>query len=478
MYQLYSIRALLWALLLVPFWLRAELTVLVNSVPGNTPPGEVIYVSGSFNGWGAADPNMRLERIGSGKYQIKLPLSPGRVHFTFTRGNWGVAEGNSTGDYQVIHVVDYKGGSQTVEVNILTWRLSNQTAFNSDKKGTVAVLDDGFFMPQLNRTRRILVYLPPNYYTPAAVGKRYPVLYLQDGQTLFQKTSTQNEEWEVDESLDKLAAQGDFGCIVVGIENGGVHQMNEYSPWQNSVYGGGGQGADYMRFIVNTLKPFIDQHFRTNPDRGHTGIGGSGFGAIISLYGAIEYQHIFSKVLLFSPSFWFCDINLQNHISGKGKLNNLKMYFLAGGEEPSYVKQSMLNIINKLREMGFGNQEMAVEMAADGRATIPFWQKNYPTAYVWLFSGLATSSTNDSPSTAYSISVYPNPAVDWIRVRTTYGNEWLNVQIVGLDGSLKHDVQVYGEEAIPVYDLPTGAYFVRIRTEDAVQWQTTKFVKR
>ncbi len=233
-----------------------------------------------------------------------------------------------------------------------------------------------------------------------------------------------------------------------------------------------------MRFIVNTLKPFIDQHFRTNPDREYTGIGGSGFGAVISLYGAIEYQHIFSKVLLFSPSFWFCDINLQNHIAGKGKLNHLKMYFLAGGEEPFYVKQSMLNIVNKLREVNFGNQEMAVEMAADGRAIIPFWQKHYPTAHLWLFSGLATSSTNNYSSAAYSVRVYPNPAVDWIRVRTAYGSEWLNVQIMDLDGSLKRDVLVYGEEAIPVYDLPTGAYVVRIRAEDAAQWQMTKFVKR
>lgn len=480
MNQLYRITyTFLGVFALMPLWLKAELTIVVNSLPANTPMGEPIYISGSFNGWLAAEPAMKLERNIYGKLQIKIQPSVGPLHFTFTRGHWGVAEGNSTGEYQAVHVAHYNGQSQTLTVNILSWRNSNQTAFNCNKKGTVAVVDDSLFIPQLNRTRRIYIYLPPNYY--AAGNKRYPVMYMQDGQALFQKTTTQNEEWEIDESLDKLANEGNYGCIIVGIESGGINSMNEYSPWLNSAYGVGGQGASYMSFMVNTLKPFIDQHFRTNPDREYTGIGGSGFGALISLYGATEYQHVFSKVLVFSPSFWFSEVALQSHILGKGKRNPLRMYFLVGGQEPFYVLQSTQNVVNRLREVGFSDQEMVLDVPAEGRATVLFWQKRYPTAHEWLFAPLAMTSAEEevfSLARRVSISTYPNPATDWVYVRTTGEGEWLQVQVVSQSGALIRDFQTYELEAIPVYDLPCGAYWVRVRTEDSARWQVTLLIKR
>lgn len=477
MNQLYRIAYTLFGFFaLAPLWLKAELTIVVNSLPPNTPANEPIYISGSFNGWLAAEPATRLERNTSGKFQIKIQPPAGPLHFTFTRGSWGMAEGNSTGEYQAIHVVHYNGQSQTLTVDILSWRSSNQTAFNSDKRGTVVVVDDVFFMPQLNRTRRIYAYLPPNYY---ANGKRYPVLYMQDGQTLFQKTASQNEEWEVDESLDRLIGDGNYGCIVIGIENGGVNHMNEYSPWLNSAYGAGGQGASYMSFIVNTLKPFVDQHFRTNPDREFTGIGGSGFGALISLYGATEYQHVFSKVLLFSPSFWFSEAAIQSHILGKGKRNPMRMYFLVGAQEPFYVLQGTQIVVNRLREVGFGDNEMVLEVPAEGRATITFWQKRYPGAYEWLFGNLTTTSTNGlSVERKASISIYPNPAADWMRVRLNGEGEWMQVQIISASGALLRDIQAYEEEALPVYDLPRGAYWVRVRAENAAQWQISPLIKQ
>ncbi len=476
MNQLYHIY-IFGALTLLPLTAKGELVIVVNSLPANTPPGAVIYLSGSINQWTAADPAMKLELNASGKYQVKVQPPIGPVHFTFTCGSWAHSEGNSTGEYQAMHVVQYTGQAQTVYVDIRSWRNTAQTAFNSDKRGTVAVLEDSMYMPQLNRTRRIFIYLPPNYY--ATPTKRYPVLYLQDGQFLFQKAHPQGEEWEIDESLDKLVGQGNHGCIAVGIENGGVNQMNEYVPWFNASHNVGGQGGAYMNFIVNTLRPFINQHFRTLSDREHTGIGGSSFGALISLFGALEHQDVFSKVLLFSPAFWFSDVALQNHILGKGKRFSTKMYFLVGGQEPSYVVQSLQNTLNALRFVGFSGQEVAVDVPAEGKAIIPFWQKNFPTAYLWLFPGLA-SSTNESDATSMQalVSVYPNPATDWIRIRSgREGEEW-QVQIVGLDGALKRDTWVYGEDAIPVYDLPSGPYFVRIRSAESSDWQTAKWVKR
>lgn len=234
-----------------------------------------------------------------------------------------------------------------------------------------------------------------------------------------------------------------------------------------------------MSFIVNTLKPFVDQHFRTNPDREFTGIGGSGFGALISLYGATEYQHVFSKVLLFSPSFWFSEAAIQSHILGKGKRNPMRMYFLVGAQEPFYVLQGTQIVVNRLREVGFGDNEMVLEVPAEGRATITFWQKRYPGAYEWLFGNLTTTSTNGlSVEKKASISIYPNPAADWMRVRLNGEGEWMQVQIISASGALLRDIQAYEEEALPVYDLPRGAYWVRVRAENAAQWQISPLIKQ
>ncbi len=475
MNQLYRICTLLFtALALVPFWMRGQLTIVLNSLPSNTPMNDPLYVAGSFNQWQANDPKAKLERNTAGKYQIVLFPAVGPVHFTFTRGSWAAAEGNSTAEYSVLHAVHYDGQPKTVYVSLLSWRNAQQTAFNGDKRGTVAVLDDSLYIPQLNRTRRIFLYLPPGYYTTPQ--KKYPVLYLQEGQTLFQGNAFQNEEWSVDEAVDEWTLEGNYGCIVVGIEGGGQHLMNEYSPWLNTVYGVGGQGAAYANFIVSTLKPFIDQVLRTNPAREYTGIGGAGFGALISLYAATEYQHIFSKVLLFSPAFWFCDVALQNHVLGKGKRNPMRMYFLVGGQEPFYVLQSMQNIVNVLRHVGFENGEIAVDVPAEGRGVIAFWHKKYPVAHEWLFEGLTTSTVGSAVSVGYSLCVYPNPAVEWIRVRSAH-SEWQQVQIIGLDGALRREVWVYGEEAIAVYDLPRGAYVVRVRAERSTSWRTASWFK-
>ena len=90
-------------------------------------------------------------------------------------------------------------------------------------------------------------------------------------------------------------------CIVVGIDNGGADRLNEYSPWVNAQYGGG-QGDEYIEFLVSTLKPYIDANYRTLPGRNTTGIMGSSMGGLISMYGFSERQDIFAKAGMFSPA--------------------------------------------------------------------------------------------------------------------------------------------------------------------------------
>jgi hypothetical protein len=144
--------------------------------------------------------------------------------------------------------------------------------------GHVRVLPD-VRSPQLRNTRDIQVYLPPSY---KASGRQYPVIYMHDGQNLFDPELSFAGEWGVDETMERLAPEG-FEAIVVAIPNMAGERSHEYSPWVDPRVGGG-KGDAYLDFIVDTLKPQIDRRFRTERGRQHTGIVGSSMGGLISLY--------------------------------------------------------------------------------------------------------------------------------------------------------------------------------------------------
>ena len=170
------------------------------------------------------------------------------------------------------------------------------------QNGKVHIIE-GFKSPQLNNERKLRVYLPPGY--EANPSKRYPVLYMHDGQNLFDaKSAAYGTEWNIDEVTDRLIANGDMQeVIVVGIDNT-PDRMNEYTPCCD-LYIGGGKLDDYARFIVDTVKPWADKQYRTLPGREHTAIMGSSLGGIASVYIAQRYPQVFSKAGGVSSSFWW-----------------------------------------------------------------------------------------------------------------------------------------------------------------------------
>ena len=147
----------------------------------------------------------------------------------------------------------------------------------------------------------MLVYVPASYHTHE---RAYPVLYMQDGQNLFdQYTSFGGVEWGVDETMQTLGGDG-LEAIVVGVPNMGAERLAEYSPFVDPAEGGGA-GDRYIDFLSRTLKPAIDERFRTLPDRDQTGIAGSSMGALISLYAFFRAPSVFGFAGVLSPSLWF-----------------------------------------------------------------------------------------------------------------------------------------------------------------------------
>jgi predicted alpha/beta superfamily hydrolase len=155
--------------------------------------------------------------------------------------------------------------------------------------------------PQLGNRRDILVYLPPSYNRSQ---RRYPVIYMHDGQNLFDRATSFGEEWEVDQTLEQAAGEG-LEAIVVGIPNLGKERLNEYSPWHDRRHKQGGKGEAYLEFIVHTLKPIIDRDFRTMPGRESTGIAGSSMGGLISMWAFFKHPKTFGFAGVMSPALWF-----------------------------------------------------------------------------------------------------------------------------------------------------------------------------
>src|SRR5215216_2596649 len=166
--------------------------------------------------------------------------------------------------------------------------------------GDVRTLDS-IYSPELRNQRKLYVYLPPSY---AQSDRHYPVIYMQDGQNLFDQALSYAGEWQVDETMEVLSREG-IEAIVVGVPNTGVHRIDEYSPFRDQRLRKGGRGDWYVAFLANTVKPLIDRDFRTLPEREHTGVLGSSMGGLISLYALFCRPEVFGFAGVMSPSLWF-----------------------------------------------------------------------------------------------------------------------------------------------------------------------------
>jgi predicted alpha/beta superfamily hydrolase len=157
-----------------------------------------------------------------------------------------------------------------------------------------------FWSPELGNRRDVLVHLPASYHRQERV---YPVLYMQDGQNLFDPVTSFAGDWKLGNVMASAARRG-VEVIVVGIPNMGAERLAEYSPFVDPLEGSGA-GDRYLDFLTRTLKPTIDERFRTLAGRAHTGIAGSSMGGLISLYGFFRAPSVFGFVGALSPSLWF-----------------------------------------------------------------------------------------------------------------------------------------------------------------------------
>jgi predicted alpha/beta superfamily hydrolase len=202
--------------------------------------------------------------------------------------------------------------------------------------------------PQLGNRRDILVYLPPSYNRSQ---RRYPVIYMHDGQNLFDRATSFGEEWEVDQTLEAASRDG-LEAIVVGIPNLGEERLNEYSPWVDRKHRQGGKGNAYLEFIVHTLKPIVDRDFRTMPGRDSTGIAGSSMGGLISLYAFFRHPQTFGFAGVMSPALWFAGHSIFPFIKERPFVPG-RLYLDVGTSEGSEELHDVRRLKELLSQKGY-----------------------------------------------------------------------------------------------------------------------------
>ncbi len=244
----------------------------------------------------------------------------------------------------------------------------------------VSILQPRLVIPGLNRERTVRLYLPPGYATST---KRYPVLYMHDGQNLFDVTTAYAGEWGVDETLDALAKTQGLEIIVVGIDNGGVNRRTELNPWDYERFGKG-EGAQYMNFIVNVVKPQIDATYRTLPGRESTGIMGSSMGGLISHYAVLQYPQVFSKAGIFSPAYWpgmaVFEMTAKRHPAADARLA-LYMGGMEGAAVADYER-----MLAQLKAQGHPPGNTWSKLTPTAEHNEAAWRAEFGAAVLWMFA--------------------------------------------------------------------------------------------
>ncbi len=257
----------------------------------------------------------------------------------------------------------------------------SQNQKKSTAASNVSLLKKEFVIPNLNGiSHKVWIYLPQNYQN---TSKKYPVIYMHDAQNLFDEATSYAGEWKVDETLNKLYEKTGKGFILVGIENGGEERINEYTPWKNEKYGGG-KGAIYMDFIVNTLKPYIDKNYQTKSQQKYTGLIGSSLGGLISYYGGLQYPKTFGKIGALSTSFWFSE-KVVDFTREKGNLKNVKLFLLVGGKEGDNTDKDTQEMEKLLLKTGFKPKNLKIKINPEGKHNEAFWSSEFLEVVTWLY---------------------------------------------------------------------------------------------
>lgn len=349
---------------------------------------EPVFITGAFNRWSPDSQPAALTRGHNGQQEITLKnIKAGLMEYKFTRGSWKTLESTKVG-----RLVNPRSAiitrDTTISCVIAGWRDDFPESTASPQ---VRLMDSAMYVPQLSVSRRIWVYLPKGYDSSK---KRYPVLYMHDGQDIFDEATSEGRigplEWGVDETID----QSKNPCIVIAIahDQDKSIRIQEYYVNPNPDYKVV-MGSEYLDFIVTVLKPMVDKKYKTLPDKNHTFMAGGSMGGLITFYAGLRYPEVFGALGVLSPSLWLDYGNAINEIDTLKKVNQIKKqrYFFYAGKNENRIKpdSSVVRMnddvqlaADKLEEKAGPTVRRLVN--PEGRHGAWYWRSAFVEFYKWL----------------------------------------------------------------------------------------------
>jgi predicted alpha/beta superfamily hydrolase len=338
-----------------------------------------VYISGNFNNWRTQDKDFRMERIGNNLYQYEFPNDfdyPEELLYKFTKGDWSEVEIDANGNRTENRSTTKHSGIQ--DEFVARWR-KNWLPFKPSFLPQVLLISDEFQIPQLNKTRKIWALLPHDYDNSS---ESYPVMYLQDAQNLF-KEEAQYGNWEIDKKLAVMAEYKIGKIIIIAIEHAEKERIKEYNVGKTVL--GKGQGKKYIKFVTETLKPFVDSNFRTKKEREYTGIGGSSMGGLVSIFSGLRNPEVYGKLMIFSPSLWVVpELKIDTDSTAA---SDTKIYLYAGGDESATMIEHVQNFRKNMITSRFVKDETKINLSInrEGKHSETYWSDEFPKAIEWLF---------------------------------------------------------------------------------------------
>src|SRR5579863_1826725 len=243
-------------------------------------------------------------------------------------------------------------------------------------------------------TRMLRVWLPPRYDAPENSARLYPVLYLNDGQNLFDRTiAFGGVEWQVDETADRLIRQEVIvPLIIVGIDNAQGERIKEYLPFRSfnpPILRP--LGKRYPNFLINEVMPFVEGRYRVARGPENSALGGSSLGALISLYTVIQRPEVFGGLLLESPSL-FISYRRIVKFSRLVRQWPAKVFLAIGTREAGredkdrQVVEDVRELERTLRRAGLDDRRLLVKVDEGATHNESEWAKRFPEALSFLFT--------------------------------------------------------------------------------------------
>lgn len=350
---------------------------LTTPVADNRP----VFIVGSFNDWRIDEEKYRLTKISATQFFYKFSteqLQTDRIEYKFIRGGWENQELDEFSNPIHNRVLDKN--QRVIRIEVPRWK-NYGLAYNPKYLPKIEVVDKEFYIPQLNKYRRVAAIVPHDYHKTG--DKKYQVIYMNDAQNLFGESSPYGN-WGIDKKLAVLAEQGKGDVIIIAIDHGGAERTTEFIPVDTQRFGTSA-GRKYIDFITKTLKPAIDRRFRTLTSREHTGIGGSSLGGLISIYAGLIYPDVFGKLIIMSPSLWVTRHFPMNNISFFQPIPT-KIYAYAGGEESATMVPNIYKFIDAINQQGFDSSIIKIQLNIDpkGTHTEKRWGEEFPRAIEWI----------------------------------------------------------------------------------------------